>query len=194
MAISIQLSMCTIMLQMIYLHVKMFLKKHYQWLYITNLLLYTWAQILPFSFVFMICATVSVFYYGRCFLWCLHPVSWEQLPIFLPLWVSIFISFWRLRWFWKHFGNTVAVTVCFEKVLRLLWLTDGLIESAETMSEIWTVGANFPFASTQRAGCRTQACWATWDSRGKLKFSAGRERGESFKGLVHTFAPSMAYF
>lgn len=76
--------------------------------------------------------------------------------------------------------------VCFQKVLRLLWLTEGLIEGAETIFETWTFGANFPSASTQRAGCRTQACWATWDSRGKLKFSAGRERGESFKGLVHT--------
>lgn len=44
--------------------------------------------------------------------------------------------------------------------------------------------------------CRTQACRATLYSWGKLKFSTGRERGESFKSLVRNlpFLPAWHIF
>lgn len=93
-----------------------------------------------------------------------------------------------MRWFC---GTTMILrapgeyrdcAVCLQKTSVI----DRRSHGTKPIFETWTVGANFPSASTQRAGCRTQACWATADSWEKLKFSAGRERGESFNSLVHT--------
>lgn len=64
---------------------------------------------------------------------------------------------------------------------RLLWLTGSLWKLLTPSLKPEQLEA-FPSAATQRAGCRTESCWATWDSWGKLQFSAGRERGDSFKG------------
>lgn len=117
----------------------------------------------------------------RALLHWVFPFPGSSGRLFPVLWTSRFNGFEGPQWFWKHPPNTEAARFVQR---RLLWLTDGLIEDTETITETWRVGANFPSASTQRAGCRTQACWATMGSWGKLKFSAGKERGESFKGLV----------
>lgn len=67
---------------------------------------------------------------------------------------------------------------------RLLWLTDGFVEVTEIIYELCTEISLLPLPRRPDAEHRHAEIPET--PRGKLKFSAGWEIGEAFKGLVHT--------
>lgn len=146
---------------------------HFDWIHKSHKVLSLYSHRKTFSIYPGHCC-----YYGGLF--CIESFHFQahQVSYFLfSGWVGL-----TVLWDHKAPREYCDCTACFEKITVI----DRLSHSTKTIFETWTVGANFPSASTQRAGCRTQTCWATMDSWGKLKFSAGRERGESFKNLVHT--------
>lgn len=103
--------------------------------------------------------------------------------LFLVLRASRFNGFDRPHWLWKHPENSAAARFVLR---RPLWLTDGLIAPKPSLKTPEQLEPIFPLPLPRGPDAGHKACWATTGSVGKLKFSAGRERGESFKSLVRT--------